>query len=50
MAPSLIGKTWPEGALAAPNGLYRRPRGAGGSEPVLLDDSCYYSASSGIII
>ena len=50
VAPSLIGEKWPQGALAAPDGLCRRSRGAGGSEPVLLDESYDSSAFSGICI
>ena len=44
VAPSIIGEKGPEGARAAPDGPCRRPRGAGGSEPVLLDESCDSSA------
>ena len=50
MAPSLIGEKWPEPARAAPDGLCRRPRGAEGSELVLLDESCDSSAFGGVII
>ena len=50
VAPSLIGEKGPEGARAAPNGLIHRPRGAGGSEPVLLDKRFDSSAFGGIIL
>ena len=50
VSPSLIGEKWPEGARAAPDGLCQRSRGAGGSEPVLLDESCDSSAFSGITV
>ena len=48
VAPSLIGEKWPEVTRAAPDGLCRRPRRTGGSEPVLLDESCDSSAFAGI--
>ena len=50
VSPSLMSEKWPEGARAAPDGLCRRPRGAGDSEPVLLDESCDSSALGGIIL
>ena len=50
VSPSLTGEKRPEGACAPRDGLCRRPRGAGGSEPVLLDGSCGSSAFGGIIL
>ena len=50
VTPSLIREKWPEGTLAAPDGLFRGPRGARGSKPVLLDESCDSSAFGGIIV
>ena len=49
MASSLVGEKWLEGALAAPDDLCSRSRGAGHSEPVLLNESCD-SAFGGIIL
>ena len=48
VSSSLIGEKRREGARAAPDGLCRRPRGAGGSKPVLLEESCDWSAFGGI--
>ena len=48
--PSLLSIKWPEGARAAPDGICCRPRGAGGSESVLLDETCDSSAVSEIIV
>ena len=50
VAPSFIGEKYPEGARAAADGLCRRPRGAGGSDPVVLDESCDSSAFGGITL
>ena len=50
VSPSLRVEKWPESARVAPDGLCRKPRGEGGSEPVLLDKSCGSSAIGGIIL
>ena len=48
VSPSLTGEKYPEGARAASDGLCQTPKGAGGSESVLLDESCDSSAFGGI--
>lgn len=44
VAPSFVGKKWPDGSRTAPDGVCVGPSGAGGSELLLPDDSCDYSA------
>ena len=50
VSPSLTGEKWPEDARASPDGFCQRPGGAGGSESVLLEESCDSCAFGGIIL
>ena len=50
VSPVAVGKKSPQGPLTAPDDLCPRAKGAGGCEPVLLDESCDSSELSGCAV